>query len=73
MPALRHHLGMSSGRHKVVIEFEAGDGPPRGWISVDGGRQRTFYGWMDLTAHLESLSGLSPGRGDPHARVQRGV
>jgi hypothetical protein len=64
---------MSSGRHRVVIEFEAGDGPPHGWISVDGGNQRAFYGWMDLTAHLESLSEPSARPGNPHARVERGV
>jgi hypothetical protein len=57
----------------VIIEFETGAGPPHGWISVDGGGQRAFYGWMDLTASLESLSGSSSRSGDPHARVERGV
>jgi hypothetical protein len=64
---------MTSGRHKVIIEFDAGDGPPRGWISVDGGGQRAFYGWIDLTAHLESLAGRSACPRDAHTRVERGV
>jgi hypothetical protein len=38
-----------------VIEFEASGGPPHGRISVDGGLERAFYGWMDLTAQLEAL------------------
>jgi hypothetical protein len=57
----------------VIIELDAGDGPPQGWISVDGGRQRAFYGWIDLTAHLESLTGPSARPGDAHTRVERGV
>jgi hypothetical protein len=64
---------MSSGRHRVVIEFEAGNGTPHGWISVDGGQQWAFYGWMDLTAHLESVTGGSSSPRDPDTRVERSV
>ena len=54
----------------MVIELEASEGRPSGLISVDGGRRRAFYGWIDLTAQLESLMpepGLTSGR--PAARV----
>ena len=65
---------MHSGRHTVIIELESGGGPPQGRISVDGGRQRDFYGWIDLTARLEPLTErASPPPPDPYARVQRGV
>jgi hypothetical protein len=58
----------------VIIELEADGGPPRGRIRIDGGRQRDFYGWIDLTAHLESLTErASPPPRDPDTRVQRGV
>jgi hypothetical protein len=56
-----------------VIEFEAGNGTPHGWISVDGGQQWAFYGWMDLTAHLESVTGGSSSPRDPDTRVERSV
>jgi hypothetical protein len=39
----------------VVIELDASQDAPTGVISVDGGRRRTFYGWIDLTAQLEAL------------------
>jgi hypothetical protein len=47
--------GMSSGRHKVIIELGASHGPPQGTIGVDGGPQQGFFGWIDLTARLEEL------------------
>jgi hypothetical protein len=50
---------MSSGRHTVIIELDASGGTPQGGISVDGGRLRAFYGWIELTAYLESLTGSS--------------
>jgi len=53
---------MSSGRHTVTIELDASSGPPHGSISVDGGVQRAFYGWIDLTARLEALTRRREGR-----------
>jgi hypothetical protein len=47
---------MSGGSHRVVIEFDATGGPPQGRISVDGGREQAFCGWIDLTARLGSLT-----------------
>jgi hypothetical protein len=54
----------------VVIELDASGGPPNGMISVDGGRQNAFYGWIDLTAQLEALmtdTGVSPIRSSARA------
>ena len=67
--------GMSSGRHTVTIELDASSGTPRGRISVDGGVQRAFYGWIDLTARLEALTRgrLPNSAGGPHAWVERRV
>jgi hypothetical protein len=69
--AWRTISGMSSGRHTVVIELEALEGPPSGSISVDGGAKLAFYGWIDLSAQLESLTRPSPCPPGPHARVER--
>ena len=46
---------MHSGRHRVVIELEASEGPPQGRISVDGAGEQAFHGWIDLTARREAL------------------
>jgi len=46
---------MRSGRHTVIIELDVTHGPPSGLITVDGGRESPFYGWIDLTARLEAL------------------
>jgi hypothetical protein len=46
---------MDGRSYRIVIDLDATDGPPHGRISVDGARQHCFYGWMDLTARLESL------------------
>jgi hypothetical protein len=46
---------MTGGRHTIEIGLEASEGPPTGVISVDGGRRRTFCGWIDLIALLEAL------------------
>ena len=54
--------GMNSGKHRVTIELDASSGPPQGSISVDGGAQSAFFGWIDLTARLEALTRLWDGR-----------
>jgi hypothetical protein len=46
---------MHSGRHTVLIELDSSGGRPQGLITVDGGREVAFYGWIDLTARLEAL------------------
>lgn len=71
--ACRTISGMSSGRHTVIIELDASGGPPCGEISVDGGRKRAFYGWIDLSARLEALTRPSSGLPDSHLGVERGM
>ena len=46
---------MTGGRHSVEIDLDASEGPPTGVISIDGGRRRSFCGWIDLIAQLEAL------------------
>lgn len=62
--------GMHGGRHKVVIELEASEGPPQGRISVDGAGEQAFHGWIDLTARLDALR---QGSVETDARVEPGL
>jgi len=62
---------MSSGRHTVTIELDASSGPPHGRISVDGGVQRAFYGWIDLTACLEARTRRREGRDEAAGEMTR--
>ena len=70
-PSWRTIRGMSSGRHTVTIELDASSGPPHGCISVDGGVQRPFYGWIDLTACLEALTSRREDRGEAAGEMTR--
>ena len=66
----RHPPHMQRGSHRILIELDETDGPPRGRISVDESRPQAFQGWIDLTSRLESLR---RGSADADARVEGGL
>lgn len=42
---------------RVVIDFEPGSDPLRGWLSSDEGKTRQpFEGWLDLTRLLTAAA-----------------
>ena len=71
-PTFASIRNMQNGRRRIVIEFDATDGPPQGRISADGARKWAFHGWMDLTACLEALR-PSARAAKSDARVERGL